>query len=104
MARHAPDVNTLAAHGLGLLQVVGLLQEQGQVVEAAGGEGVIRPEGPLSDHQAAPRQGLSLLKTAVQSAFSQSDDSTSMSFSSAGSEYTTTRSEHVVLRACVCLS
>ncbi len=62
----APDVYALAAHGLSLLQVVGILQQQGQVVQAAGGQGVIRPEGPLPDHQAASRQRLCFFKTTAQ--------------------------------------
>lgn len=62
----APDVYALAAHRLSLLQVVGILQQQGQIVEAGGSEGVIRPKGPLSDHQAASRQRLRLLKTTAQ--------------------------------------
>jgi len=62
----APDVYALAAHGLSLLQVVGILQQQGQIVEAGGGEGVIRPKGPLPDHQAASRQRLCFLETTGQ--------------------------------------
>lgn len=49
-----PDVNALAAHGLSLRQLVGILQQECQVVEAAGSQGVIRPKGPLPDQQAAP--------------------------------------------------
>jgi len=38
---HTPDVNALAAHGLSLRQLVGILQEERQVVEAASSQRVI---------------------------------------------------------------
>lgn len=49
-----PDVNALAAHGLSLRQLVGIFQEERQVVEAASSQRVIGPKGPLPDQQAAP--------------------------------------------------
>ena len=36
-----PDVNALAAHRLSLRQLVGVLQQECQVVEAASSQGVI---------------------------------------------------------------
>ena len=37
----APDIDALAAHSLSLLQVVGILEQQGQVVEAAGSQRIV---------------------------------------------------------------
>ena len=61
-----PDVNALAAHGLSLGQLVGVLQQECQIVEATGRQGVIRAEGPLPDHQAAPCKRFCLLKATIQ--------------------------------------
>ena len=65
--KHVPDVDALAAHGLGLRQLIGVLQQESQVVQAAGSQRVIGPKGPLPDHQAAPGQSLCLLKAATTS-------------------------------------
>ena len=59
----SPDVNAFPAHALSFIEIVGVLEQEGQAVEAGCSEGVIRPEGPLPDQQAAPRQHLRLSKT-----------------------------------------